>query len=418
MTIRTYHDPLHHAIKIDSSRPEEDMVMQLIDTEPFQRLRRIRQLGPAYLTFHGAESSRFTHSIGVFHITRKAINNLVQIDPSLNQERGILYASSLLHDLGHGPLSHSGEGMFGINHEKWSSKIIKGHKQIKNILERFSNGTSTHVSKILELNSNEKSRIKSLISSQLDCDRLDYLLRDSYSTGTNYGKLDLERILSALTIAPDGDIAISPKGLMAVEHYLVVRNLMYRGVYNHRLNEVSNWILEKIISIARVKGSDNIWTDNVMKNWLWNQNRIDIDTFLANDDIRTYYHLLRWKEEGPKSLAILCEMFINRNLLKALNIKNFSNESKLEILAITRKICNKKLLDADLYCGIRNHKHHGYDPYKGGLRLWDGKQLSALESSSPLIKSLITPEKSSWLIYPREIHEDLKKEINFFKEKN
>ena len=77
MSLRTYHDPLHHGINLDSGKPAEAMVMELIDSEPFQRLRRIRQLGPAFLTFHGAESSRFTHSLGVFHIARKAFEKLI-----------------------------------------------------------------------------------------------------------------------------------------------------------------------------------------------------------------------------------------------------------------------------------------------------------------------------------------------------
>ena len=83
MPIRTYYDPLHQSISLNSSIPEEKMVMELIDSSPFQRLRRIKQLGPAYLTFHGAESSRFTHSLGVFHIARRAINHLSKIDSSL-----------------------------------------------------------------------------------------------------------------------------------------------------------------------------------------------------------------------------------------------------------------------------------------------------------------------------------------------
>ena len=160
--------------------------------------------------------------------------------------------------------------------------------------------------------------IKALVSSQLDCDRLDYLLRDSYSTGTHYGQLDLERILSALTLAPDGAMAIHPKGLMAVEHYLVVRNLMYRSVYNHRLNVVCNWLLEQVVRTARQLGAAHVWADKIMATWLWSLNQLDLDTFLANDDLRTGYHLLRWQDEGPAPLAELCKRFLNRHLLLSL----------------------------------------------------------------------------------------------------
>ena len=125
MSLRTYYDPLHQGITLNSKKPAEAMVIELIDSAPFQRLRRIRQLGPAFLTFHGAESSRFTHSLGVFHIARKALNKLLELDPSLMDFQGILYGAALLHDLGHAPLSHTGEGMFGLKHESWTARLIK-----------------------------------------------------------------------------------------------------------------------------------------------------------------------------------------------------------------------------------------------------------------------------------------------------
>ena len=120
MSVRTYHDPLHGGIVLDKKDRSESMVIALIDTAPFQRLRRIRQLGPAFLTFHGAESSRFTHSLGVFHLARRALNRLIKFNKGLEEFRGLLYGAALLHDVGHGPLSHTGEEMFGLHHESWS----------------------------------------------------------------------------------------------------------------------------------------------------------------------------------------------------------------------------------------------------------------------------------------------------------
>ena len=109
MSGRTYHDPLHGAIRLERSQPAEGLAMELIDTAPFQRLRRIRQLGPAFLTFHGAESSRFTHSLGVLHLARLALHQLERQSPQLLQDQGVLYAAALRHDAGHAPFSHSGE---------------------------------------------------------------------------------------------------------------------------------------------------------------------------------------------------------------------------------------------------------------------------------------------------------------------
>ena len=417
MPTRTYYDPLHQSISLDSSIPAERMVMELIDSSPFQRLRRIKQLGPAYLTFHGAESSRFTHSIGVFHLARRIINHLIKFDSKLEESKFILYGAALLHDLGHGPLSHTSEEIFGIKHEIWTSKLINSSLEITNILNKYGGNLSKEISNLITGKNTTKKLIISLISSQLDCDRLDYLMRDSYTTGTRYGQLDIDRIISAMTIAPDGDLAIHPKGLMAVEHYLVIRNLMYRSVYNHRLNEVCNWLLDQIIKTARQLGPKNVWADKNMSAWLWNHSNMSIDNFLSNDDILTGYHISRWQDSSSKNLSNLCSRFQRRNLLKALNISSFSLELKLEALAKARIISEKYCIEPDISCGIREQLLEGYQPYKHGLRLWDGYKLEALEKVSPLVERLTDPEQSSWLIYPKEIEKELKLEFELLKTK-
>ena len=418
MTIRTYYDPLHQGITLDSKKPEEEMVMELIDSSPFQRLRRIRQLGPASLTFHGAESSRFTHSLGVFEIARRAFKKLLAIDSGLTNFRCLLYGSALLHDLGHGPLSHTSEGIFGIKHEEWSARLIIEHPEISYPLEKYARESSKQIANLLTGKNIPNKAIKSLVSSQLDCDRLDYLMRDSYSTGTKYGLLDLERILSAMTLSPDGDLAIHPKGLLAVEHYLVTRNLMYKSVYNHRLNEVSNWLLEQIFRRAKELGPQNIWTDRNMKTWLWYQEKLDIESFLSNDDSLMTYHLKRWSEDNVNYLSNLCKRFLNRDLFKAIDVEKLTFENQLKALSIARNLAKKKGHDPDLSCGIRKQKLHGYYPYKGGLRLWDGIHLEALEKESSLVNSLINPATSTWLIHDGEIHDQLQEEINLLEFEN
>ena len=175
MSLRTYHDPLHHGITLNSQKPAEAMIMELVDSAPFQRLRRIRQLGPAFLTFQGAESSRFTHSIGVFHVARRALNRLLELDSNLIKYQGILYGAALLHDLGHGPLSHTGEEIFGLKHESWTAFLVKECPEIRKPLENFEKGTADVVANLFEHDQSPNNLIKALVSSQLDCDRLDYL---------------------------------------------------------------------------------------------------------------------------------------------------------------------------------------------------------------------------------------------------
>ena len=406
---RTYHDPLHGAIRLDGADPAEALVIDLIDTAPFQRLRRVRQLGPAFLTFHGAESSRFTHSLGVLHPARLALGQLERRNPALAEHRAVLYAAALLHDVGHGPLSHSGEEMYGLHHEAWSGRLIREHPALRDRLETYAPGTAGAVAALLEHGQYPNAAIQALVSSQLDCDRLDYLLRDSYSTGTAYGKLDLERILAALTLAPDGQLAITPKGLMAVEHYLVVRNLMYRSVYNHRLNVVCNWLLRQTIASARRLGPAEVWADPVMARWLWHCDGLDLETFLANDDIRTGYHLMRWMEEGPAELQAPCRRLLERRLLKATAVSHLEPGRRMELLAAARQLSEAAGLNAETSCGLEQRQNRGYHPYEGGLRLWDGEHLQALEQRSALVQSLTIPVELAWLIHPAEVAPKLRK---------
>ena len=409
---RTYHDPLHGAIRLDRSDPAEALAIDLIDTAPFQRLRRVRQLGPAFLTFHGAESSRFTHSLGVLHLARLALRQLERHHPDLAEHRAVLYAAALLHDVGHGPLSHSGEEMYGLQHEAWSGRLIREHPALRDCLEAQAPGSATAVADLLEHGQHPCIAIKALVSSQLDCDRLDYLLRDSYSTGATYGRLDLERILAAFTLAPDGQLAIIPKGLMAVEHYLVVRNLMYRSVYNHRLNVVCNWLLHQAIATARRLGPERVWADRVMARWLWHSQNLDLETFLANDDIRTGYHLMRWMEEGPAELQDPCRRLLERRLLKATDVSHVEPGRRLELLAAARQLSETEGLNAETSCGLQQRQSRSYHPYKGGLRLWDGEHLQALEQRSALVQSLAMPVDLAWLIHPAEVAPKLRQLLN------
>ena len=409
---RTYHDPLHGAIRLDGSDPAEALAIDLIDTAPFQRLRRVRQLGPAFLTFHGAESSRFTHSLGVLHLARLALLQLERRNPGLAEHRAVLYAAALLHDVGHSPLSHSGEEMYGLQHEAWSGRLIREHPALRDRLEAQCPGTAAAVADLLEHGLYTDAAIRSLVSSQLDCDRLDYLLRDSYSTGATYGRLDLERILAAFTVAPDGQLAITPKGLMAVEHYLVVRSLMYRSVYNHRLNVVCNWLLNQAIATARRLGPGQVWADAVMTRWLWHCDALDLETFLANDDIRTGYHLMRWMEEGPTELQDPCRRLLERRLLKATDVSQLEPGRRLELLAAARQLSEAEGLSAETSCGLQQRQSRGYHPYKGGLRLWDGEHLQALEQRSTLVQSLTVPVELAWLIHPAEVAPMLRQLLN------
>ncbi len=411
---RIFHDPIHKEIIIDTEKPEESMVMELIDTLAFQRLRRIKQLGAASLLFHGAESSRFTHSIGVFYVARKIYRRLFQKDPEFSKNKFILYGAALLHDLGHGPLSHTSETIFSHDHEYWSKKLVEDYEPITSILKKYGSELPNQIGNLFESKSLFSKPLKTIISSEIDCDRLDYLLRDSYNTGIKYGLVDLERIITALTIAPDGNIAIKPKGVVAIEHFLVLRNMMYRTIYNHRINEISTWILEKIIHTIKNNSNKKIFLDKFLYKWIFAPKDLEINEFLKNDDITLYYHLIKWKEESFEPISILCKMFIDRSLLKASDISFFNKIEKLEILAFVRKQCQLIKYDAEIFCGIKERSHTGFKS-NNSLKIWDGTYQKSLEDDSDIIKTLMKTHESSFIIYPGLIQKKVENKISIMR---
>ena len=411
---KIFHDPIHNEIIFDSGKPEELMILELIDTIAFQRLRRIKQLGAASLLFHGAESSRFTHSIGVFFIARKIYQRLIESKSSFCDNKFVLYGAALLHDLGHGPLSHTSEAIFDHNHEQWSQKLVQNYSPINSILKKYDNELPRQIGELFESKQLFSNPLKTLISSEIDCDRLDYLLRDSYNTGTKYGLVDLERIISALTFSPDGNIAIKPKGVIAIEHFLVLRNLMYRTIYNHKINEISTWILEKIIYTLKNNFEKKIWIDKSLYKWIFSPEKIDFNDFIKNDDVTFYYHLIRWKDESFEPLSTLCKMFIDRDFLKGSDISFLSKIDRLSVLAFARKLCEKNNFDSEIFCGIKERSFKGFES-NNALKIWDGSYQSLLENNSSLIKTLMKSEESSFIVYPCVIKNEIKNKISLIK---
>src|ERR1700733_8091976 len=225
---RSYLDPIHQDIILDREKPAEQLVMDLIDTPEFQRLRRIHQLGASFFTFQGAEGSRFTHSVGVMHVASRLVDLVSERTPSIEEKRPLILASALLHDIGHGPFSHVTEKILNYEHEDWSCKIIGGKTVVRQVLDEFDPKLADDIVNVLKKTYHPKY-ISQIVSSQLDCDRFDYLLRDSYMTGTAYGLFALHRILSSMEIDEDNEriIVVGDKGQIAVEDYLFARYSMY-----------------------------------------------------------------------------------------------------------------------------------------------------------------------------------------------
>ncbi|WP_017301803.1 HD domain-containing protein [Nodosilinea nodulosa] len=403
---RSYHDPLHGAITLHASDPDEALLTQLIDTPAFQRLRRIRQLGPASLTFHGAESSRFTHSLGVMAIARRAFDQLQRRYPELAPHRATVLVAALLHDIGHGPFSHTAEEVFGLQHEHWTRTIIRELPEIHDALEARAAGLAAAVDQVYT-HQHPVALVWQLVSSQLDCDRLDYLLRDSYFTGASYGQLDLDRILMALRFEPaSGRLVVAHKGLSAIEHYLVVRHFMYVQVYNHPKNISVTWLLERAFERARADlQAGKLEADPTVTAWLLAPDRpLPLETYLAGDDIVFTYHLQRWRHSPDPLLADLCRRFLDRDLLKTLEVTRLSAEQQSDLLRTVRTHLDQQGYSSEQYSGLRRTWSRGYTTYNEGICLHSDNAFVDIKDLSPLVQTLSQPFERTWLLYPRDIH--------------
>ncbi len=405
---RTYHDPLHGAITLDRADPVEALLIELIDTVPFQRLRRIRQLGPASLTFHGAESSRFTHSLGVMAIARRAFDRLAAIYPELGTYRAAVLCAALLHDVGHGPFSHTAEEVFGGHHEHWTIRILKESPEIRQRLDAFSLNLQLEIQQIYQ-HQHPVPCVWQLVSSQLDCDRIDYLMRDSYFTGASYGQLDLDRIILALDYDPTSQqLIVARKGLGSIEHYLVVRYFMYAQIYNHPKNLVATWVLEQAMRRARKLMADKaLEADNTMTAWLSHEiDQLSLADYLAQDDYVLHYHLQRWQTHRDSILADLCQRFVNRRLPKATEISQYTYSQQTDILSAARCRAYGIVPNPEIYVSLRHIRNRGYTLYQRGIKLKTHAGLVAISQLSPLVQTLIQPCHRTWLMHPANLPVD------------
>src|SRR5699024_5734982 len=206
------------------------------------------QLGTTKMTFHGAEHSRFNHSLGVYEIVRRIIYNFNGKPGWDPDEKLLCLCAALLHDLGHGPFSHSFEKVFKLDHEYFTRQIILGNTAVNTILERVEKGFSEKVADVIEKTYADQL-VVSLISSQIDADRMDYLQRDAYYTGVSYGHFDMERILRVMRPS-EGQVVIKETGMHAVEDYIMSRYQMYWQVYFHPVTRSAEVILTKILHRA------------------------------------------------------------------------------------------------------------------------------------------------------------------------
>ncbi|GAA0436100.1 HD domain-containing protein [Lentibacillus halophilus] len=354
---KVFKDPVHRYVHVN-----DRVIWDLIATPEFQRLRRIKQLGTTYLTFHGAEHSRFHHSLGVYEIIRRILENFADSPRWDPGERLVSLCAALLHDLGHGPFSHSFEKVFKLDHEQFTQAIILGDTDVHHILEQVEPGFSQKVADVIDKTYEDKL-VVSLISSQIDADRMDYLQRDAYFTGVSYGHFDMERILRLMRPLED-QVVIKSTGMHAVEDYIMSRYQMYWQVYFHPVTRSAEVILSKILHRAKyLYENDYTFKLKPIHFVSFFNESVGLRDYLKLDETVVMYYFQLWQEEDDPILSDLCERFVNRHLFKYIEFN--PNEQMNEWNELTQ-LFREAGMDPDYYLEVDSSSDLPYDFYRPG----------------------------------------------------
>lgn len=328
------------------------MLVRLIDTAEFQRLRRIRQLGLAHFAYQAAEHSRFTHSLGALHLATRILDKLganYKIDA---ETRIAVRVAALLHDIGHGAFSHVIEPILGFHHEDFTIEaVLSTETEVGEVLSFFSERLPKDVADIIRGNFKPQA-LAALVSSQLDIDRMDYLLRDSLMTGAKYGIYDLEWIIKSLQIDEENDrLYVSARGLYAVEGYLQARYYMFRQVYFHRTLRSAETVLRAILrrALYLFQNGKGVWCaggtpfEKILKG-----EKLNLREHLQLDDTDVMFHIKQWSSSEDRILADLSKRFLNRNLFKIFDL-DMPEAERLDFLEKAQRIVENAGFDPEYY---------------------------------------------------------------------
>ncbi|MFO7872685.1 MAG: HD domain-containing protein [Candidatus Undinarchaeales archaeon] len=368
--MKTIKDPIHGSLQLKNHE------IQVLDTYEMQRLRNIKQLGFTYFVYPSATHTRFEHSLGTFYLASKLAGNLELNDSETDKLR----LAALLHDVGHGPFSHGSEEALKLHnpevarHEENTVELVKKSK-ISDILKE--NGFKPK--EIAEIATGKKGVLSDIISGQIDVDRMDYLVRDSYYTGAAYGVIDLERLLETLSIRKR-KLAVEPDGLFSAEALLLARYLMYPTVYQHHTGRIIHSMYSEAISECL---EDGIFTVSEL---------YEMDDISAVSTIRkleTFPGDLMnriEKRDLYKSAATFKKSDLN-DPDKLLNL----SPSKLKALQIEISE-SADLKKGDVLLDVPK----SFLSEVAGMKVYKDKKLRELQEVSPLAESLIEAQWTQW----------------------
>ena len=390
MNEKVFRDPVHNYITVN-----HPVIYDLINSKEFQRLRRVKQVSTTVFTFHGAEHSRFSHCLGVYEIARRVTEIFDAKFPEIwdSNENLLTMVAALLHDVGHGAYSHTFEKLFDTDHEAITQEIITSpDTEVNAILRGVSPDFPENVASVINHTYHNKQVVQ-LISSQIDCDRMDYLLRDSYYSGARYGQFDLTRILRVIRPTADG-IVFEYNGMHAVEDYIVSRFQMYMQVYFHPASRAMEVLLQNLLKRAKyLYHIDSHFFEKTSPNLIpFLANQASLADYLSLDDgvMNTYFQA--WTAAEDDILADLASRFVNRKVFKSVTFEEESRKDLSHLVELVKSVG----FEPDYYTGIHVNFDLPYDIYRPekkeprteiNMIQKDGSVVE-LSTISPIVKTL------------------------------
>ncbi len=365
-------DPVHGLISFEHD--EEQIAVRLLDAPEVQRLRRIQQLGLTCLAFPGAVHTRFSHALGAAHVMQLLIARLRKIHDELpfwqritSERARDAIAAAMLHDLGHGPLSHLFEDAVrhatgrGREHEAWTEQILLEDTAVHRVLAADDPELPSRVAKLVR-GEHEITYLARAVSGTFDVDRCDYLLRDAHATGVGYGDYDLPWLLRSLRFGeshngrPPGLAIDGPKGLSAIESFILARLFMFQQVYFHKSTRAAEWMIRAILRRAMHVIQDGTRLPSVpaaLRAFAAGE-LPSLGDYLELDDQLLLATIHQWESASDPLLADLCQRLRARNLFKTEELYGEAQTAARRDHSYeqVRAIAADAGLDPDYYTGL------------------------------------------------------------------
>lgn len=401
---RVLRDAIHDYIHVDHL-----IIWYLINSKEMQRLRRVKQLGGTYQVFQSAEHSRFVHSLGVYQVVRKMLETECLDDYLSDYDKLCVMCAGLLHDIGHGPFSHSFEGVFHGDHEDMTVRIILENSEVHDILSSLYQGLPQDVAAIIQHTHSNHVLIQ-MVSSQLDADRMDYLLRDSYMTGTTYGKFDMSRILRTMRIC-NNKLVFKESGVQAIENYILARYHMYWQIYFHPTARSYEHLLQSIFSrLIDLYHTDYQFKTNIKYLKPFLDNDVSVDDFSCLDESVVLYCFKEFMLEDDFILSDLSSRFLNRKLFKYQQLKDDETLEKIKHIAESYGYNPKYYIMSDKQKQIP-YLHYGASGELSEIEILSlNGELSPLPNKSEIVSAILNSKKfksDKKVFFPKEIKDEV-----------